>query len=101
MAQCHATYHATNLAAIFTGLSIGFVNSAMNGAAAVRAARAAAASDNLAYQRDYAVQMAQAWHEYATDQAVELENLRAENARLKAAAQQRQSVIDKLVGRAA
>lgn len=101
MANCHATYHASNLAAIFTVLSAGFVNATMNGAANARAARAAAASDNLYHQRDYAVQMAQAWHEYATDQAVEIENLKAENARLRAAAQQRQAMIDKLIGKTA
>lgn len=101
MAQCPAHYHAGNLASIFTFLAAGAVNAHMNGAANARAARAAAASDNLVHQRDYAVSMAQAWHEYATDQAVELENLRAENARLKAAAQQRQAVIDRLVGKAA
>ncbi|WSG96398.1 hypothetical protein U8P76_05665 [Rhizobium johnstonii] len=76
---------AGQTAAIFGVLAAGAVNAHMNGVAAARAARESTNSQVLRYQLNIAIDRAQQLCDVATAQASEIEQLRAENARLRAA----------------
>lgn len=72
--------------AIFSVLAAGAVNAHMNGIQAMRQAREGAASHQLRYQLDYAINYSEKLMTIAEQQAAELTRLRAENERLKTAA---------------
>ncbi|MFQ6238264.1 hypothetical protein [Sinorhizobium meliloti] len=76
------------IAGIFAGMSAGMINAHMNGIAAMRERREATASYVLASQLDQALQSAHEWAAVARQQAIEIEKLKAENARLKQVAKQ-------------
>ncbi|UWU29133.1 hypothetical protein N2600_03945 [Rhizobium sp. WSM1274] len=72
-------------AAIFGVLAAGAVNAHMSGLAAMRQARESNNSNVLRYQLNIAIDRAQQLCDVAVEQASEIEQLKAENARLKAA----------------
>ncbi|MBX5152586.1 hypothetical protein HJB78_16570 [Rhizobium lentis] len=72
-------------AAIFGVLAAGAVNAHMSGIQAMREAREVSSSHQLRYQLNVAINRAQDLCDLATEQAREIERLKAENARLKAA----------------
>jgi len=74
--------------AIFAVLASGAVNAHINGLAAMRAARESSSSHQLKAQLDYAIDVAHIYSDLAAEQAVELEQLRAENRRLDRIARQ-------------
>ncbi|ARQ56914.1 hypothetical protein Kim5_CH00807 [Rhizobium sp. Kim5] len=71
--------------AIFGVLAAGAVNAHMSGLQAMRAARESNNSHVLRHQLGVAINRAQDLCDLATTQASEIEQLRAENARLRAA----------------
>ncbi|MGO7353920.1 hypothetical protein ACCS66_04190 [Rhizobium ruizarguesonis] len=71
--------------AIFGVLAAGAVNAHMSGLAAMRQARESNNSNVLRYQLNIAIDRAQQLCDVAVEQASEIEQLKAENARLKAA----------------
>ncbi|MBA9031720.1 hypothetical protein [Rhizobium leguminosarum] len=71
--------------AIFGVLAAGAVNAHMSGIAAARAARESNNSIVLRHQLNIAIDRAQQLCDLATAQASEIEQLKAENARLRAA----------------
>ncbi|MBO9170901.1 hypothetical protein [Rhizobium sp. L245/93] len=74
--------------AIFAVLAAGAVNAHMSGLAAMRQARENSRSHQLRAQLEYAVDVAHIYADLAAEQAVELEQLRAENRRLSKVAKQ-------------
>jgi hypothetical protein len=72
--------------AIFGLLAVGAVNAHMSGIQAMRQAREGAASHQLRYQLDRAIQYAETMMQLAEEQTAEIVRLRAENERLKVAA---------------
>ncbi|MGO8034937.1 hypothetical protein [Rhizobium leguminosarum] len=72
-------------AAIFGVLAAGAVNAHMNGLAAIRQGRESSNSNVLRYQLNVAIDRAQQLCDVAVQQASEIEALKAENARLRAA----------------
>ncbi|MEY9198475.1 conjugal transfer/entry exclusion protein [Sinorhizobium fredii] len=88
-------------AIIFTALASGAVSAHMNGLAAMRQAREGAASHQLRYQLDHAIEYAHQLVGLAAEQAAEIESLKAENARLKAVARDRHAAVVRLSARKA
>ncbi|HBF30623.1 hypothetical protein [Rhizobium sp.] len=72
--------------AIFAVLAAGAMNAHMSGIQAMRQAREGAASHQLRYQLDYAINYSEKLMTVAEQQAAEIVRLRAENERLKTAA---------------
>ncbi|MGO7583344.1 hypothetical protein [Rhizobium leguminosarum] len=76
---------AGQTAAIFGVLAAGAVNAHMSGLQAMRQARESSNSQVLRYQLNVAINRAQDLCDVAVAQASEIEQLKAENARLRAA----------------
>ncbi|MGO6881369.1 hypothetical protein ACCS44_21135 [Rhizobium ruizarguesonis] len=76
---------AGQTAAIFGVLAAGAVNAHMSGLQAMRQARESSNSQVLLYQLNVAINRAQDLCDVAVAQASEIEQLKAENARLRAA----------------
>ncbi|MGO7318468.1 hypothetical protein ACCS95_32895 [Rhizobium ruizarguesonis] len=76
---------AGQMAAIFGVLAAGAVNAHMSGLQAMRQARESSNSQVLRYQLNVAINRAQDLCDVAVAQASEIEQLKAENARLRAA----------------
>lgn len=93
---CPATAVAVQTGAIISVLAAGAVNAHMQGVAAARQAREEYASRVLAQQLDEAVASCNEWADYAKQLALENENLKAENARLREVAAQRRGVIQRM-----
>ena len=72
--------------AIFGLLAVGAMNAHQNGIAAMCQAREGAASHQLRYQLNYAIDYAEKLMTVAEEQASEIVRLRAENERLRTAA---------------
>ncbi|ARQ58965.1 hypothetical protein Kim5_CH02922 [Rhizobium sp. Kim5] len=72
-------------AAIFGVLAGGAVNAHMSGLQAMRQARESNNSNVLRYQLNVAIDRAQQLYDVAVEQASEIEALKAENTRLRAA----------------
>ncbi len=98
---CPATGVAIQTGAIFTALAVGAVDAHMRGVAAARQAREERNSHILAHQVHAASASAHEWAELARKQAIEIEHLRAENARLAKAAKQNFEMAQRLAKRAA
>ncbi|NEK19868.1 hypothetical protein [Rhizobium leguminosarum] len=76
---------AMETGAIFAVLASGAVNAHMNGLQAMRQARESSNSQVLRHQLGVAIDRAQSLCDVAVQQASEIEQLKAENARLRAA----------------
>jgi uncharacterized protein HemX len=87
--------------AIFGVLAMGAVNAHMNGIQAMRQAREGAASHQLRYQLDQAINYAEKIMQVAEGQAAEIERLKAENNRLRTAARASYESARRLAQRAA
>lgn len=98
---CPATAVATQTGAIFTALAAGAVDAHMRGVAAARQAREDRNSHILAHQVHEASLAAHEWADLARAQAVEIERLRAENARLTKVAKQNFELAQRLSKKAA
>lgn len=93
---CPATAVAVQTGAIFSALAVGAVDAHMRGVAAARQAREERNSHILAYQVHEASQSAHEWAELARNQAIEIERLKAENARLAKVAKQNFDMAQRL-----
>lgn len=93
---CPATAVAAQTGAIFSVLAAGAVNAHMAGVAAARQAREDRNSHILAHQVHEASVAAHEWADLARAQAVEIEHLKAENARLNKVAKQNFDLAQRL-----
>lgn len=98
---CPANSMVVPIAGIFAGLAAGAVNAHMNGIAAARQAREERNSHILAHQVQVASMAAHEWADLARAQAIEIERLKAENARLVKVARQNYELAQRLVKKAA
>ncbi|WP_154665003.1 hypothetical protein [Allorhizobium undicola] len=93
---CPATSVAMQTGAIFAGLAVGAVNAHMAGMQAARQAREERNSNILAHQVHEASMAAHEWADLARAQAIEIERLKAENARLTKVAKQNFELAQRL-----
>lgn len=98
---CPATAVAVQTGAIFTALAAGAVDAHMRGVAAARQAREGRNSHILAHQVHEASIAAHEWADLARAQAIEIERLKAENARLTKVARQNFELAQRLAKKAA
>ncbi len=98
---CPATGVALQTGAIITALAAGAVDAHMRGVAAARQAREDRNSHILAHQVHEASMAAHEWAELARQQAIEIERLKAENARLTKVAKQHFDMAQRLAKKAA
>lgn len=98
---CPATGVAVQTGAIFTALAVGAADAHRRGIAAVDARREERNSHILAHQVREAAQSAHEWAALAKQQAVEIEQLRAENARLNKVARQHFETAQRLARKVA
>ncbi len=98
---CPAQGVALQTGAIFTALAMGAADAHMRGIAAVNARREERNSHVLAHQVHEASVAAHEWADLAREQAVEIERLKAENARLAKVARQNFELAQRLSKKAA
>ncbi|KQS90995.1 hypothetical protein ASG42_10890 [Rhizobium sp. Leaf391] len=98
---CPATSMVVPIAGIFAGLASGAVSAHMSGVAAARQAREDRNSNILAHQVREASMAAHDWADLARQQAIEIERLKAENARLSKVARQNYDLAQRLAKKAA
>ena len=98
---CPATGIAMQTGAIFAVLASGAADAHMRGVAAARQAREDRNSHILAHQVHEASQSAHEWAHLARQQAIEIERLKAENARLTKVARQNFELAQRVSKKAA
>jgi hypothetical protein len=80
-------------------MAVGAMAAHRDSVAAMHRARANAATHELRYQLDYAIDYSQILMDLASEQAAEIVRLKAENARIKAVAEQNYNAVRRLSGR--